>query len=99
MSVSTAPNPAPGTFGWLEFLLNSFEVFWQKGKVLLLGSGAEKCKEVLCHDHISFDEGVVPSSSQMAHLAYEKYKSSEFEDVAYFEPYYLKDFILQQKKK
>tara|TARA_B100001750_G_scaffold43767_1_gene32087 strand:- start:157925 stop:158599 length:675 start_codon:yes stop_codon:yes gene_type:complete len=78
---------------------SSFEVFWQKGKVLLLGSGAEKCKEVLCHDHISFDEGVVPSSSQMAHLAYEKYKSSEFEDVAYFEPYYLKDFILQQKKK
>lgn len=78
---------------------SSFEAFWQKGKVLLMGSGAEKCKEVLCHDHISFDEGVVPSASQMAHLAYEKYKSSEFEDVAYFEPYYLKDFILQQKKR
>ena len=42
---------------------------------------------------------MVPSSKDMIPIAFEKFESNEFEDVAYFEPYYLKDFVLQQKKK
>lgn len=77
---------------------DSFMEYAQKGKVYLIGSGALKCKEVLRHPNYHFDETVVPSSRSMSMEAYTKYRQNQFEDVAYFEPYYLKDFILQQKK-
>ncbi|MEZ4853624.1 MAG: tRNA (adenosine(37)-N6)-threonylcarbamoyltransferase complex dimerization subunit type 1 TsaB, partial [Flavobacterium sp.] len=41
-----------------------------------------------------YPEIVYPSSKEMVALAFDKYKKSDFEDVAYFEPFYLKDFIL-----
>ena len=77
---------------------NSFASYLKKGKVLLMGSGAEKCKEVLSNPAIEFDIKSVPSAKEMSQLSHLKYKNGDFEDVAYFEPYYLKDFILQQKK-
>ena len=77
---------------------NSFVEFIQKGRVLLLGSGAEKCEPVL-KASVDYNTSVVPSAREMAQLSYLKYKVKNFEDVAYFEPYYLKDFVLQTKKK
>ncbi|EAR02200.1 tRNA (adenosine(37)-N6)-threonylcarbamoyltransferase complex dimerization subunit type 1 TsaB [Maribacter sp. HTCC2170] len=77
---------------------HSFQEYIEKGKVLLLGSGAEKCKELLNGENISFNSSLVPSAKEMGALSFEKYKEKDFEDVAYFEPYYLKDFILQGKK-
>ncbi|VAW09958.1 tRNA threonylcarbamoyladenosine biosynthesis protein TsaB [hydrothermal vent metagenome] len=77
---------------------SSFASYLKKGKVLLMGSGAEKCKEVLSNPAIEFDMKSVPSAKEMSQLSYVKHKAGDFEDVAYFEPYYLKDFILQQKK-
>ena len=65
----------------------------------VMGSGAEKCRGVLQHPNFIFNESVVPSAKDMVSIAFEKYESKQFEDVAYFEPYYLKDFVLQQKKK
>lgn len=78
---------------------NSFCQYRQGGRLVLGGPGAEKCKEVLKDAHIEFDVSLVPSAREMAALSYAKYKDGDFEDVAYFEPYYLKDFILHQKKK
>lgn len=78
---------------------NSFSEYAQKGKVLLMGNGAQKCKDVLTNPNFSYDVLVVPSTSEMAALSFEKFAARGFEDVAYFEPYYLKDFILQTKKK
>ncbi len=78
---------------------SSFKEFAEKGKVHLVGSGASKCKEVLTHLNFSFDDTLVPTSRTMSEEAYQKFQQGSFEDVAYFEPYYLKDFILQQKKK
>ncbi|MFC4097602.1 tRNA (adenosine(37)-N6)-threonylcarbamoyltransferase complex dimerization subunit type 1 TsaB [Euzebyella saccharophila] len=78
---------------------NSFAEFWKKGKTLLVGSGAQKCKEVVQSSAIAFNTTVVPSAREMAPLSFGKFVAGNFEDVAYFEPYYLKDFILQQKKK
>lgn len=78
--------------------VDSYLEYAQKGKVLLAGNGAEKCKDVLMHHNFSFDTAVVPSSSEMATLSFEKYQKKDFEDVAYFEPYYLKDFIVLKKK-
>ncbi len=77
---------------------HSFEAFTAKAKVILIGSGAEKCKEFLqYHPNVVFKTDAFPSAKDMALLSYKKFKANEFESVAYFEPYYLKDFILQKK--
>lgn len=63
----------------------------------LIGDGALKFKEILTDDKFKFhDEIVYPSANEMGSLAFEKYKKSDFENVAYFEPYYLKDFVLNK---
>ncbi len=77
----------------------SFVEYLGENKVYVMGSGAEKCRGVLQHPNFIFNESVVPSAKDMVSMAFEKYESKQFEDVAYFEPYYLKDFVLQQKKK
>lgn len=77
---------------------NSFSEFAAKGKVLLVGSGAQKCQGLLEHSNIDFDIKAVPSANEMARLSFEKFQKQDFEDLAYFEPFYLKDFILQKKK-
>ncbi len=78
---------------------DSFVEYLGENKVYVMGSGAEKCRGVLQHPNFIFNESVVPSAKDMVSMAFEKYESKQFEDVAYFEPYYLKDFVLQQKKK
>ncbi|MEO0572322.1 MAG: tRNA (adenosine(37)-N6)-threonylcarbamoyltransferase complex dimerization subunit type 1 TsaB [Bacteroidota bacterium] len=77
----------------------SFQEYVKYQKIHLVGNGAAKCKDVLTHDIFEFDPGVVPSAKEMVTLAEKKYLRNEFEDVAYFEPYYLKDFVLQGKNK
>ena len=49
---------------------NSFTEFLEKGKVVLIGSGAEKCKNLLTHTNITFDAAAVPSASEMTALSY-----------------------------
>ena len=78
---------------------NSFGEFAAYEKVHIVGSGAEKCKETLNHSSFYFDATVIPSAKEMAALAFQKFQAKDFEDVAYFDPYYLKDFVLQGKKK
>lgn len=71
---------------------NSFSDF--NGPVHLIGDGAAKCREILDADKFIYHEGIIyPSAAQMAALSYDKHKKSDTEDVAYFEPFYLKDFI------
>jgi tRNA threonylcarbamoyladenosine biosynthesis protein TsaB len=78
----------------------SFQEFIEKGSVLIIGSGAEKCKKPLENQKmVCFDSTVVPSAREMGRLSLNKFTSNDFEDVAYFEPYYLKDFIILQGKK
>ncbi len=63
----------------------------------LIGDGALKFKETLTDDKFKFHDNIIyPSANEMSYLAFEKYKKSDFEDVAYFEPYYLKDFFLNK---
>ena len=77
----------------------TFAEFAHFTKVHLVGSGAGKCQEVLQHSNFQFHTKVVPSAKEMSALAYAKFQARDFENVAYFEPYYLKDFILQTSKK
>lgn len=78
---------------------NSFKEYLDKGPVYFLGDGAEKCKTIITHKNANFLEDLFPSAIQMGNLSATKYKSSNFEDVAYFEPYYLKDFVVTPQKK
>ena len=78
---------------------NSFSEYFEKGKVYFLGDGSLKCKGVIHHDNAIFLEGYFPSAKEMADLSYQKFLNNDFEDVAYFEPFYLKDFVAIKPKK
>ncbi|MDG1660181.1 MAG: tRNA (adenosine(37)-N6)-threonylcarbamoyltransferase complex dimerization subunit type 1 TsaB [Winogradskyella sp.] len=77
----------------------SFKSELENGKVYFIGNGVEKTKTIISHYNAVFTEGKLPSASTMGKLANMKYKKSDFEDVAYFEPYYLKDFVALKTKK
>ena len=72
---------------------NSFLDFLETSKVHFIGDGVEKFKSICKHKNAIYIDGKLPSANQMGALAEIKYKKSDIEDVAYFEPYYLKDFI------
>ena len=71
----------------------SFNKELENNNVYFLGDGAQKCKEFILHKNAFFIDSKFPSAKEMAQLSYNKYKKNDIEDVAYFEPYYLKDFI------
>ncbi len=67
--------------------------------VYFIGDCQEKCKTVLTKNNFNFlPEIVFPSANEMSSLSYEKFAATEFEDVAYFEPFYLKDFLIAKPK-
>ncbi|PTT42707.1 tRNA (adenosine(37)-N6)-threonylcarbamoyltransferase complex dimerization subunit type 1 TsaB [Chryseobacterium sp. HMWF028] len=76
----------------------SFEEFRDK-KVLFVGDGAKKAKEILNLPDAVFNDNVYPSSQYLIRKTLEKIENREFEDMAYFEPFYLKDFHGVKKKK
>ena len=76
----------------------SFKDYLAANNVYFLGDGADKCKEIIQHPNAIFLEGHFPSAKQMAVISFERYKKGDFEDVAYFEPFYLKDFVAGKPK-
>ena len=61
----------------------------------LVGDGTEKFKTTLTNDKFIFHSNVIyPSAKEMSALSYEKFQNHDFVDVAYFEPFYLKDFLI-----
>ena len=70
-----------------------------KGKKVVIGSGAEKCKAILQGEDFDYQTDIlVPSARDMVGLVTKKYKDKDWEDVAYFEPFYLKDFYSNTAK-
>ncbi len=68
--------------------------------IYFVGDCSEKCKTVLTKENFIFlDEIKYPSAKEMSLLSFEKYKTGDTVDVAYFEPYYLKDFMITTSKK
>ncbi|WP_370899050.1 tRNA (adenosine(37)-N6)-threonylcarbamoyltransferase complex dimerization subunit type 1 TsaB [Chryseobacterium gossypii] len=76
----------------------SFEEFKDK-KILFIGDGAKKAKDILRLSNADFKEDVYPSARYLINKTLEKIDRKEFEDTAYFEPFYLKDFHGVKKKK
>ena len=68
------------------------------GKILFVGDGAMKCREALGGLDASFVE-LVADAASMAPLAFKKLEAREFENTAYFEPFYLKDFVATVSRK
>ena len=68
-----------------------------KNKVLFFGDGSNKCKDVLTSGNAYFTDNFSPSAKYMGILSLEKYNNKDFEDVAYLEPFYLKDFVVGKK--
>ena len=68
-------------------------------KILFVGDGAKKTKEILQLQDVEFNETVYPSAKYLIKKSVKKYNNKDFEDVAYFEPFYLKDFQGVKKKK
>lgn len=72
---------------------NSFQKYLDVDQVYFIGSGVEKFQKICFHPNANFIDNKLPSAREMVEIATNKYKISDFEDVAYFEPFYLKDFI------
>ncbi|MCZ8197814.1 MAG: tRNA (adenosine(37)-N6)-threonylcarbamoyltransferase complex dimerization subunit type 1 TsaB [Flavobacterium sp.] len=68
--------------------------------VYFVGDSSEKAKAVLTNSNFIFlDEIVYPSAKDMSTISFQKFLNKDFEDVAYFEPFYLKDFLITTSKK
>ena len=74
----------------------SFENFSNDNQLYFIGSGQQKCRELIKSNNnlIFHNKETLPSSKEMANISYQKFISSDFEELAYFEPAYLKNFIL-----
>lgn len=72
---------------------------YKEGQVAFIGSGAAKIAQMHPSPNFTFKPQAVPSAKDMVSLAWERYKHKNFEDVAYFEPFYLKDFIVTKPNK
>ena len=77
---------------------NSFSEYLEQGPCLFIGDGAGKCADVIKHPNARFCQ-CFPKASAMLEPAIAAYRSGDFKDVAYFEPFYLKEFVATVSKK
>ena len=77
---------------------NSYAEYLEQGPVLFIGDGAGKCADVIKHPNAQFCQ-CHPKASSMLQPALEAYSIQDFKDVAYFEPFYLKEFVATVSKK
>ncbi|EPD27640.1 tRNA threonylcarbamoyladenosine biosynthesis protein TsaB [Capnocytophaga granulosa] len=78
---------------------STFDTYLNKGKTIFLGDGITKFQAICKHKNAYFWENKFPSAKQMGRLALEKYQAQAFEDIAYFEPFYLKEVYLVKSEK
>lgn len=76
---------------------HSFQELLEAHKILFFGDGAAKCKPLLSQSvHAFFIDSIYPSAAEAGVLAYQKFIHNAFEDIAYFEPFYLKEFFYKK---
>jgi tRNA threonylcarbamoyladenosine biosynthesis protein TsaB len=78
---------------------NSFGSLLQQTQIVFAGSGSEKCKTLLQHKNAIFMDDFSHSALYMVDIVLDAYRKKKFEALAYFEPYYLKDFIATVPKR
>ena len=78
---------------------NTYKEYLDKHPVYFFGNGAKKCISTINHPNAHLIDGIEPRAKWMQPLAEKRYLNEQFEDVAYFVPYYLKDFVAKLPKK
>jgi len=78
---------------------NDFEEELNLRPIVFAGNGAEKCKSLITHHNALFIKDIKASAKYMAMLSEKNYEQKNFKDVAYFEPFYLKDFVATVSQK
>lgn len=78
---------------------DTYREYLDRGPVYFFGNGAEKCMEVINHPNARLIKGVEPLAKWMFPIAERRIAQEKYEDVAYFVPFYLKDFVAHQPKK
>ena len=78
---------------------NTYKEYLDKHPVYFFGNGAKKCIDTINHPNAHLIDGIEPLAKWMQPLAEKRFLNEQFEDVAYFVPYYLKDFVAKLPKK
>ena len=78
---------------------DTYKEYLTQHPVYFFGNGAAKCMETINHPNAHLVEGIEPLAKNMAPLAEKRFVEGKFEDVAYFVPFYLKDFVAKMPKK
>ncbi|MBP1540030.1 MAG: tRNA (adenosine(37)-N6)-threonylcarbamoyltransferase complex dimerization subunit type 1 TsaB [Prevotella sp.] len=78
---------------------NTYRSLLDEHVVYFFGNGAEKCMSAIGHENARFIPGIEPLAKNMFPLAEKKFLNDDFEDVAYFVPFYLKDFVAKTPRK
>ena len=78
---------------------NTYKEYLDKGPVYFFGNGAAKCMPAINHPNAHLIEGIEPLAKNMFPLAEKRIAQEKFEDVAYFVPFYLKEFVAKKPKK
>jgi len=77
----------------------TYKEYLDNQPVYFFGNGAKKCMEAISHPNAHLIEGIEPLAKWMQPLAEKRFLNDQFEDVAYFVPFYLKDFVAKMPKK
>lgn len=78
---------------------DTYREYLDRGPVYFFGNGAEKCMETINHPNARLIKGVEPLAKWMFPIAERRIAQEKYEDVAYFVPFYLKDFVAKESKK
>jgi tRNA threonylcarbamoyladenosine biosynthesis protein TsaB len=78
---------------------DTYKEFLDERPVYFFGNGAQKCQAAINHPNAHFIEHIEPLAKWMQPLAEKRFLDEQFEDVAYFVPFYLKDFVAKMPKK
>ena len=78
---------------------DTYKAYLDEHPVYFFGNGAKKCQEAISHPNAHFIEDIHPIAKWMQPLAEKRFLNEQFEDVAYFVPFYLKDFVAKLPKK
>lgn len=75
---------------------SSFSDLLDTQKIVFFGDGSQKCRQTIIHDNAIFVDGINANAEYTGVLAHEAFQQEDFVDVAYFEPFYLKDFVAKK---
>lgn len=78
---------------------DTYKEYLDRHPVYFFGDGSTKCREVITHPNAHFIDGILPLAKNMFPLAEKAMMRGEFQDAAYFEPFYLKEFVALKSKK